>query len=118
RMELSNPPRIRVDEREIRQLIMNMARNGMEAMKPGGILTISTSSVGKEVILSIKDQGHGLPASMLEKLGTPFVTTKDEGTGLGLAVSYSVVARHNARIDYETGSDGTNFHIYFPLPQE
>jgi len=115
-LNLGNPPLALIDENEIRQLLLNMARNGMEAMTPGGILTIMTSSEGKEVILSIKDQGHGLPASMLEKLGTPFVTTKDEGTGLGLAVSYSVVARHNARIDYETGSDGTAFHIYFPLP--
>jgi len=115
-LNLGNPPLPLIDENEIRQLLMNIARNGMEAMSPGGILTISTSSEGKEVILSIKDQGHGLPANLLEKLGTPFVTTKDEGTGLGLAVSYSVVARHNARIDYETSPDGTTFHIYFPLP--
>jgi nitrogen-specific signal transduction histidine kinase len=51
---------------------------------------------------------------VIDKLGTPFVTTKDNGTGLGLAVCYSIAARHNARIDFNTGSEGTVFCVCFP----
>ncbi len=118
RMELSNPPRIRVDEREIRQLIMNMARNGMEAMSGGGMLTIGTRLEDKGVVLYIKDEGHGLDPVLIEKLGTPFLTTKENGTGLGLAVCYSIAARHHARIDCETGPGGTTFYVRFPLPEQ
>ncbi|KJR45306.1 sporulation kinase [Desulfosporosinus sp. I2] len=50
---------------------------------------------------------------MLEKLGTPFFTTKEQGTGLGLAVCYSIVSRHNGRISVETSPAGTTFYVYF-----
>lgn len=115
-LELSNPPDILVDEREIRQLILNMVRNGMESMTPPGILTIGTRMEGEEITLFIKDQGHGIAPEIQNKLGTPFLTTKDSGTGLGLAVCYSIAVRHDAIIDYETGLSGTTFYIRFPAP--
>lgn len=114
KLELARPPYSLVDENEIRQLILNIARNGFEAMQPGGTLTIGTTEADDEVILYISDQGHGLDIKVLEKLGTPFVTTKDEGTGLGLAVCYSIAARHRASIELETGPSGTTFYIRFP----
>ena len=55
------------------------------------------------------DQGKGIRPEVLEKLGTPFYTTKDNGTGLGLGVCYAIVARHNAKIEIQTGSEGTTF---------
>lgn len=115
---LGKPPMPLIDEKEIRQMILNMARNGLEAMPAGGTLTIGTMLEGDEIVLFIKDEGQGLPPDILDKLGTPFVTTKDHGTGLGLAVCYSIAARHNARIDYETGGEGTTFYVRFPLPVE
>jgi signal transduction histidine kinase len=63
----------------------------------------------------VKDEGTGLPPEIIDKLGTPFVTTKENGTGLGLAVCYSIAARHNARIDFETGPEGTTFSVHFPV---
>jgi signal transduction histidine kinase len=113
---LCDPPQIQVDEREIRQLIINIARNGMESMSGNGTLTIGTKSTTDEVVLFIRDEGSGLPPEILHKLGTPFLTTKEKGTGLGLAVCYSIAARHNARIDYETGEAGTTFYVRFPVP--
>ncbi|MEQ8176343.1 MAG: PocR ligand-binding domain-containing protein [Syntrophomonadaceae bacterium] len=117
-LDLSNPPMSLIDAKEIRQLIMNMARNGLEAMSPGGILTIGTTCEENEIILFIKDQGHGLDPQVIDKLGTPFFSTKDNGTGLGLAICYSIAARHKARINCETGPYGTTFKVYFPVTTE
>lgn len=113
RLQLCNPPLTVIDESEIRQLILNIARNGMEAMSPGGVLTIGTFTEGNHVILLIKDQGHGLAPDIIEKLGTPFLTTKEQGTGLGMAVCYSIAHRHQAKIEIETGPGGTAFMVYF-----
>jgi len=117
-LDLGRPPMPLIDVKEIRQLILNMARNGLEAMEPYGTLTIGTTTEEGEIVMFIKDQGEGLPEELLDKLGTPFVTTKDNGTGLGLAICYSIAARHNARIDFETSVQGTTFYVRFPLPME
>jgi two-component system, sporulation sensor kinase E len=113
RVNLRKCPPLLLDEKEVRQLILNIALNGLEAMLPGGVLTIETEHVDGEVILSIKDQGEGIKDEWLDKLGTPFFTTKETGTGLGLAICYSVAARHHAVIDVLTGEDGTTFKIRF-----
>ncbi len=112
--EFSDIPESLIDESEIRQLILNMAHNGIEAMSPGGKMTIGTSLEGDAIVLYIKDEGHGLHPEIMDKIGTPFQTTKDNGTGLGLAVCYSIAARHSAKIDYDTGSTGTTFFVRFP----
>lgn len=106
-------PDFLLDENEIRQLILNLVRNGMEAMPAGRSLTIKTFLEGKEVVLAVQDQGPGIEPHLLEKLGTPFFTTKDYGTGLGLAVCYSIATRHNATIKVETGGTGTTFLVRF-----
>lgn len=111
--ELEAVPELHLDEKEIRQLILNLVRNGLEAMSYGGCLIIKTFTDGKETVLSVQDQGNGIEANLLEKIGTPFFTTKEQGTGLGLAVCYSIAARHNANIKVETGSTGTTFYIRF-----
>jgi signal transduction histidine kinase len=64
-------------------------------------------------VLAIRDQGTGISQEHLEKLGTPFFTTKEDGTGLGLAVCYSIAARHAAEIEVETSKNGTTFYIKF-----
>ncbi|KJS18308.1 MAG: hypothetical protein VR69_01020 [Peptococcaceae bacterium BRH_c4b] len=111
--ELEDVPDIMLNEKEIRQLILNLTRNGLEAMPGGGRLAIRTYTEGEEVVLAVLDQGEGIDSSVLEKIGTPFLTTKENGTGLGLATCYSIAARSNARIDIETGSTGTTFFVRF-----
>ncbi|MEQ8200995.1 MAG: GAF domain-containing protein [Syntrophomonadaceae bacterium] len=115
RLDLNQPPEALFDENEVRQIILNMSRNAMEAMRSGGTMTIGTRQEGDEAVLFIRDEGSGLPPQVIEKLGTPFITTKADGTGLGLAVCYSIAARHKARIDYETGPTGTTFCVSFPV---
>jgi len=112
---LGECPELLLDEKEIRQLILNLALNGLEAMDAGGKLTIKTYTDMQDVILEIQDQGSGIKEELLDKLGTPFLTTKENGTRLGLAVCYSVASRHNAAIEVKTGEWGTTFFVRFRL---
>lgn len=109
----SELPPLLLNRNEIRQLILNLFRNGLEAMSQGKDLTIKTYIDNDFIVLAIQDQGEGIKPEVLEKLGTPFFTTKDNGTGLGLGICYAIAARHNAKIDIETGSEGTTFYVYF-----
>ncbi|KAF1084730.1 Sporulation kinase E [Sporotomaculum syntrophicum] len=117
-LELTDIPDLYLNEKEMRQLILNLVRNGLEAMSPGGNLTIKTYLEGQEVVLGVQDQGTGIEPGSLEKLGTPFFTTKDQGTGLGLAVCYSIAARYNAVIKVDTSPSGTTFFVRFRRPQQ
>ncbi|WP_026672100.1 response regulator [Alkalihalobacterium bogoriense] len=112
-LKLEECPPLFLDEKEIRQLILNIGLNGLEAMTEGGVLTIQTYKEGQSVILAIKDQGPGIKKEDLENIGTPFFTTKEDGTGLGLAICYSIASRHSACIDIKTSSKGTAFIIRF-----
>lgn len=114
-LELGDIPDVSLNEKEIRQLILNLVRNGLEAMNDGGKLTIKTYLENGEVVLAVQDQGQGIKADLLDKVGTPFFTTKEEGTGLGLAVCYGIADRHNATITMETGPSGTEFFVRFKL---
>lgn len=114
-MQLEEIPELKLNEKEIRQLILNLVRNGLEAMTRGGSLTIRTFSDTNGVNLSVQDQGKGIETHVMEKLGIPFFTTKDNGTGLGLAVCYSIAARHNAQIRIETSPFGTTFVVSFKV---
>ncbi|MBP2642117.1 MAG: sasA 14 [Firmicutes bacterium] len=113
KLKLCTIPELLLDENEIRQMLLNLTRNSIEAMPSGGILLIRTYLENNKVILSISDQGSGIPPNILDKLGTPFVTSKDTGTGLGLPICYRIAHRHNAKIKIDTGNTGTTFFICF-----
>jgi len=116
-LDLSEIPDLLLDEKEIRQLILNLVRNGLEAMQAGGTVYISTYLKEEQVVLSVQDEGNGIDQDLLDKIGTPFVTTKDNGTGLGLAICYSIVARHEASIHPYTSPTGSTFVISFKIPR-
>lgn len=116
KLDLGNIPDLVLDQKEIRQLILNLSRNGLEAMTEGGTLTISTKRDKKDVILAVQDEGDGIDPDILKKLGTPFFTTKPNGTGLGLAVCFSIAARHDAKLKIEPDSMGTTVSIRFECP--
>lgn len=115
-VQFTDCPDIQLDDKEMRQLILNMCMNGLEAMRIGGKLRIETYPESGHVILLIADEGKGIDEEHLEKLGRPFFTTKDEGTGLGLAICYSIAARHQASIEVQSSPKGTSFLIRFPIP--
>ncbi|MDQ1146101.1 nitrogen-specific signal transduction histidine kinase/GAF domain-containing protein [Bacillus sp. SORGH_AS 510] len=112
-IETNDLPEIMLNRDETRQLIINLYRNGLEAMSEGKILKIKTYMEDGYVVLAVQDQGQGIKPDVFEKLGTPFFTTKDKGTGLGLGVCYAIAARHQAKIDIQTGPDGTTFFIRY-----
>lgn len=114
RMELEEIPELKFDQREIRQMILNLVRNGLEAMPYKGTLNLRTFVEEEDVILEVQDQGCGIDSEILDKLGNPFFTTKDNGTGLGLAICYRIAEKHNARISIKTSPSGTTFALHFP----
>ncbi|MGE5423586.1 MAG: PAS domain S-box protein [Ignavibacteriales bacterium] len=105
-----------LDKEEIHQLIFNLVNNALESMTSAGDVTIRTFIENGEVALAVQDKGHGIDGELLDKLGTPFLTTKEQGTGLGLAVCYRIAARHNAKIEIETKPTGSTFCVRFPIP--
>jgi two-component system, sporulation sensor kinase E len=112
-LDLNPIPNLPLDSKEIRQLILNLVHNALDAMPLHGNITIKSFMKKNKVVLAIQDEGTGIPSELIEKLGTPFLTTKEKGTGLGLAVCYRIVARHKATIEFDTGSKGTTFFITF-----
>lgn len=115
-MSLSPIPDLHLDGKEIRQLILNIARNGLEAMSPHSNLFIRTYIEQEKIFLAITDNGPGIAPEHLEKIATPFFSTKENKPGLGLAICYSIAARHHAEIKFTTSQAGTTFYIKFNQP--
>lgn len=108
-------PPLYLNVREIKQLILNLCRNGMEAMDDKGVLTLETRHADGHVELIVSDTGCGIPEGKLKKLFEPFYTTKNQGTGLGLALCLGIVERHGGTIRVQsTEGEGTSFIISFP----
>jgi signal transduction histidine kinase len=110
-------PKIEIDLDLMTQTLINLALNGVQAMTPGGVLTISAARVGEKVRIGISDTGTGIPKDELEKVFRPFYTTKHEGTGLGLAISRGIIDRHGGTMEVtsEPGR-GSTFTIAFGIP--
>lgn len=113
KLDLGEIPELLIDEKEIRQMLLNLVKNGIEAMKSRGCLTIKTYKLGDEVILEVQDEGVGINSEIIKEIGIPFFTTKENGTGLGLAMCYSIAARQNAKIDIESANGKTIFSVCF-----
>lgn len=114
--ELGDIPELLVNAREIRQIVMNLVANGLEAIDKGGIVKISTYQDKDSVVIAVKDNGPGIEPSIMAKLGKPFTTTKEKGAGLGLTICYSLAKKNNAVIEVETGGEGSTFFVRFNLP--
>ncbi|MGI6453385.1 MAG: PAS domain S-box protein [Syntrophomonadaceae bacterium] len=115
RLNLQEIPYLLLDQKEIRQLILNLVKNGLDATPAGGAVTIETQAHQDMAVMLIKDEGLGIPLEIIDKVSQPFFTTKENGTGLGLSVCYSIAARHNAIIDIKTGINGTIISVSFKV---
>ena len=102
-----------LDNNEMRQLVINLVRNALEAIDCGGIVQIGTFMDNGTIVLQIHDNGKGIPKEVLDKMGTPFFTTKTTGTGLGLPVCFSIASRHNANIVIQSNTLGTSIFVKF-----
>jgi len=111
-------PTLRGDAGQIEQLLLALIMNAIEAMPRSGVLRLNTSTKEDNVVICVEDNGMGIPPHLLSQLFEPFVTTKEEGkgVGLGLAISRRIVERHHGAIDVwsEVGR-GTRFTITIPI---
>ncbi|HZG16650.1 MAG TPA: PAS domain-containing protein [Candidatus Bathyarchaeia archaeon] len=107
---------IKCDENQIKQVFINFIKNAIEAMPAGGEIVVSTQSYEGYALIQVADQGLGIAEDMMEKVGQPFYTTKERGTGLGLAVSFTIIENHQGKVTVTSEIDkGTTFLVTLPL---
>ncbi|HEX6536137.1 MAG TPA: ATP-binding protein [Gemmatimonadaceae bacterium] len=114
-------PFVKGDPRQLQQVLLNLVTNAMQAMEPmgGGALRIATFRERDRVVLEVADTGPGIPAEARAHVFEPFFTTKRDGTGLGLSVSYGIVAAHGGMISIaRSGPGGTTFRVSLPALEE
>jgi signal transduction histidine kinase len=119
RVELKRPkravPPVPLDAEKFAQAVLNLAINALDAMPKGGQLVLGAALRDHSVEVEVSDNGPGIAAEVRENLFKPYVTTKQRGTGLGLALSEKLVVLQQGQIDYQTGPKGTSFLLRFPL---
>lgn len=115
----SDLPSIHCEENQLKQVFINIVKNAMEAMTGGGRLKIAVKQFDpRYVTVMFSDNGPGIPFDVLRRLGEPFFTTKENGSGLGLMISQKIVTEHNGRLEIESQPDrGTAVKITLPVLQ-
>lgn len=110
-------PIINCDENQLKQVFINLAKNALEAMPNGGKLLIQAQQPDPDhILVRFADEGVGIPEEVLAKLGEPFFTTKEKGTGLGLMVSFRIVESHHGTLTFKSQSgQGTTAEILLPV---
>jgi signal transduction histidine kinase len=105
-----------VDEVLMRQAFTNLIQNALEAMPEGGTLTVEAVRSNNEIVVVVRDSGGGISRDNLKKIFLPFFTTKDKGTGLGLALVHKIILSHSGHIEVESKEgSGTLFRVVLPL---
>ncbi len=129
----ADPIRVRADPEQLRRALLNMMLNAVQAMPDGGTLKVRLAhrtltdeawepydaNLQREwVELQVHDTGVGIPANVLEKIFNPFFTTREKGTGLGLATALKIVESHSGWLHAASDESGTTFSVYLPRPRE
>ena len=109
-------PLFRFDPEKIRQALINIVKNALEVLDPGGVITISAESSETAVTIAIQDDGPGIHQEDLPLIFEPYFTRKGAGTGLGLSITQRIIEEHHGALTVESeGSSGTTFRIVLPL---
>ncbi|MGG1676940.1 ATP-binding protein [Neobacillus sp. NRS-1170] len=105
------------EKNQLKQVFLNILKNAMEAMKGGGDIHISLSKgAAGDCVISVQDQGCGIPEELLPRLGEPFYSLKEKGTGLGIMICHKIIKQHNGTITYTSKeNEGTLVEIKLPL---
>jgi len=114
-------PELMADPGQIHQVLVNLTVNAMQALPEGGMITIRTALKGKNIEISVADNGIGMDPELIPKIFIPFFTTKeiDQGTGLGLSVVHGIVTTHNGKIKVESKPGrGSVFRVSLPISKE
>ncbi len=113
-----NLPEMMLDRDRLKQVLLNLLNNALDAMPDGGILTVEVKLHNEKMLIRISDTGVGIPAEKLPLIFEPFFTSKGHGTGLGLAISYNIISDHGGEIEIESNlGEGTTVVILLPLMQ-
>jgi signal transduction histidine kinase len=117
KVDISHLPLINCDENQLKQVFINLIKNAIESMPAGGVINISSKVKENETLaILIEDEGQGIEEAKLSKIGQPFFTTKVDGNGLGLLVSFNIIEKHNGRIIFKSKvGKGTVVEIYLPI---
>lgn len=117
--DVDAPLPIHADPAKLRQVVWNLVRNAVDAASSGGKhVRVEARRDGAGAIISVADDGPGIPESLVGRIFDPFVTTKQKGTGLGLATCHAIITEHGGRIDVETSSGkGTKMVVSLPPPR-
>ncbi|MEM5776123.1 MAG: ATP-binding protein, partial [Anaerolineaceae bacterium] len=111
-------PRVSGLEDQLRQVLLNLVMNAVEAMPEGGRLKVSSKYLAKnrEALITVSDNGVGIPESLFSEIFEAFITSKEHGTGLGLTISQEIILRHNGRIQIKNGPQkGAVVQIWLPV---
>ena len=111
-------PAVPLDERQVRQALLNLVRNAAEAQPGGGTLAVQVGGGDGSAVMVVEDGGPGVDPDVAPALFDPFVSTKDRGTGLGLAITRQIVEGHGGTIEYRRASGGgAAFVVKLPLAE-
>ena len=116
RREFEGGDEISANPSELREVLVNLIFNALDAMPQGGRIDLREFKRGPLIVVEVRDSGHGISSSLLDRIFEPFFTTKGpQGSGLGLAVSYGIIHRHGGEIEVESEEGrGTTFRLCFP----
>jgi two-component system sporulation sensor kinase C len=107
---------VECDENQLKQVFINLIKNAIEALPDGGNIHMSCRLKGECVIIAIEDDGMGIPKEKISKLGEPFFSTKEKGTGLGLTVCLRIIKDHYGHINVNSSlNNGTTFEVVLPV---
>ncbi|WP_181833160.1 ATP-binding protein [Bacillus taeanensis] len=110
-------PKIYCDQNQLKQVFINIFKNGIEAMPKGGNIFVNARSDFQDwILIQFIDQGYGIPKEKIRALGEPFYTTKDTGTGLGLMYSFNIIKNHHGKISFSSEENkGTTVTLTLPI---
>jgi len=115
----AEPARCPADAGQLRQVVLNLVRNALEAAKPGGRVRVRVESAAPGPRIHVWDSAGAIPPADLDRIFEPFFTTRDRGTGLGLSTAHSIVQAHGGTISVSSApQQGTEFVVELPGTQE
>lgn len=110
---------IQCDEKQMKQVFLNIIKNAIESMPEGGNIIVEANVVHEQIVVSVTDEGCGISKENIDKIGAAFYTTKENGTGLGLMVTYKILEEHHGEMEFEsTPGVGTKVNIKLPVGKE
>jgi signal transduction histidine kinase len=114
----SEPLPVRMDSDLVKQALLNIVINGVQAMPEGGTLHVTTRREGDGAVAIVRDEGPGIPAEIRDKIYNLYFTTKKGGSGIGLPMSYRVVQLHNGSLEFDSmDGNGATFYLRFPIAE-